>query len=357
VALTKTRLLQHALEDSVYSHRSTKAIRDFDHLSPGSSQRESDFLGVLSLRPQGKFSAAFAKRRIQLLCSCVSLTRDFSNFERSCGYVPKKDQLISAISSGRPVAVQRIGRRLGQFITSYSASPMSERTKKALDAAIRLGTKLEILDSIGDEVGLQPGCLSLLMGLDCATLSRLSYSSLRYVRQELTRNTSALAAVTEFSEWLGSWWTQSLACYHERHGSRSFAIINSDTNANAEQYDSLESEATASDQGSDNSRHCSVTPPIIEISPSSSWPIQNSQQPTVVDNSFWPQNFTWQSPELNMVYTDGNMSDHTGGYVVPNLTPNSAISVNGLWGHGMHETSRGMDAATVYPSIELEASF
>ena len=136
----------------------------------------------------------------------MSLSRDFGEFERECGYTSKRDQLVSAMRSGRDVAVHRIGGRLSHYIARSGPSPASCRTRKVLDAAIRLGIKLEVLDWIEIEAGLHPsGCLSLLLGFDCAKLSRLSYSSLRYVQRELGRNTATLAAVTRFGDTTGGW--------------------------------------------------------------------------------------------------------------------------------------------------------
>ena len=170
---------------------------------------------IQRLRKHRDSQAVLAHDRLLLILSCHSLAQDFQCFENSNGWVPKEDQLVERISGGHNPSTQSIGKHLQNFLSSHSTLP-ADREK--MDAGVRFGTKLRVLDAMTNASGIGPG-LSLLLGFEYQKFSRLSYNAFAALKQSLEDNEEQRRAIQEISETVGSWFQNCLVHYHQLYSS------------------------------------------------------------------------------------------------------------------------------------------
>jgi len=180
--------------------------------------REKHIQSILSLQKKKLPAATSAQEKLLLVCACLSLAKDFRLFERSSGWGSKSEQLAARISNNEDAAVQKVGKHLGNYIASMDPSGHSESPDRCkLDAAVRFGMKLEVMDMIGASAGLPP-CLSLLLGFECAKFSRLSYMAFGHLRDAMLGDRRTRERLLRFADLTGEWWARCTSSYHHQFG-------------------------------------------------------------------------------------------------------------------------------------------
>jgi len=164
--------------------------------------------------------------RLQLTCSCQSFAKDFRSFEKNNGWTPKQDVLVKRILQGSDTASHRIGKHLQNFISSQ---PSLAAHREKLDAGLRLGTKLQVIEEIGRSLGLGSG-LALLMGYECHKVSRLTYKDFHLIKAYLENDGGRFKAIREFSLEFSSWWSGCQQRYHEIYSMFDIKYVSQITN-------------------------------------------------------------------------------------------------------------------------------
>lgn len=152
----------------------------------------------------------------------------------------KADAAHRASASGRGHSYSNCGKkrevgtdpfRPQDLLTSsparrYVASQNSglESNHQKLDAALRLGIKLAVVDAIGSELGI--GALSLLMGFAFDRFARLSFSSLSLLRAE-AMSQDLVERLSKFSDRMALWWKAQREEYHACFGDASSGPVSS----------------------------------------------------------------------------------------------------------------------------------
>ena len=152
--------------------------------------------------------------QLLLASSCVSLAEDFASYEAKHGWEPKLDVLSARILAGEEPACQAIGKHAQSFIASQT--PVLAHQQK-IDAAIRQGTKLLVLERVGHQLGFGNG-LGLLASFQSRKLLRLSYKDFAEIIDLLASDMRLYQPIAFFCREYGAWWVQCCACYHSKHG-------------------------------------------------------------------------------------------------------------------------------------------
>nr|POE94479.1 hypothetical protein CFP56_16719 [Quercus suber] len=193
-------------------------------------EQESNFLAVLLLPEQCDWRLAHlqpifllqrtggslrskAEDRIFLLCSCLSLAREFQTYEESLGQISRHDTSICRILSGEDVAIQQNGKHFQGFLTTLKHQAVH---KGKFDAGLRLGIKLSLIETIGAKLGIGSG-LSLVAGYECNKLARMSYREITRLFILLKNNHDGeFNTIRACCAELGEKWSQFHHNYHLR---------------------------------------------------------------------------------------------------------------------------------------------
>ena len=176
------------------------------------SQRDLHIQNILAFQKRKTSSTSHSQEKILLICACKSIAQDFYDFETYRGWEAKRDRIARRLLRGEDPSIQTISKHLRHYLTSQSAT-QAYRVK--LDAALRLGIKLEVVDFIGQAAGFG-GCLSLLFGFQCAKFTRLSYAAFGLLRNTLESDSTLYTAITRFGETVGNRWFQCQQFYYQR---------------------------------------------------------------------------------------------------------------------------------------------
>ena len=177
-------------------------------------KRIAHLQAIAILQKRKRTPLVLPQDRLLLILSCQSLAQDFQYFEKKSGWVPKEDQLIERILSGQDPSSQSIGKHFQNFLASHTALPTD---REQLDAGLRLGTKLRVIDAVTKSLGLGSG-LALLLGYEYHKVSRLSYGAFPILKHALEFNEVQRKAIYHFSETIGPWLQDNQARYHEVYG-------------------------------------------------------------------------------------------------------------------------------------------
>ena len=195
-------------------------IRDVFTLQPefwieaNSDPRNAHLQPILYLQKAAALSKSEARDRLLLTCSCHSLARDFQSFEQSQGWVPQHDSMLRRIQSGHEPAVQQHGKHHQKFLSLLTGQQRMDRDK--LDAGLRLGKKMRLVEAIGEELQLGFG-LGVLLGYECHKLSRLSYRELStFARSLQSQDAEVLQPIRSFCNESTVWWKGVVDRYHSR---------------------------------------------------------------------------------------------------------------------------------------------
>jgi len=153
------------------------------------------------------------KERLLLICSCMSLAQEFRDYESRNGWIPKQEALISAILREESPSVQQIGKHFQSF---QAAINLTAEDYRKVDAGVRLGTKLKVLDAIGKFSGVGT-CLPLALGFEVSKLSRLSYNDFVHFWTVLSTE-EAGRSIRRSSAELEPWWVRCRTTYDETFG-------------------------------------------------------------------------------------------------------------------------------------------
>jgi hypothetical protein len=163
-------------------------------------------------------STDFTQEKIALICACMSFSKDFGMFERRSGWTPKTDEVALRIASGKRVAIQTFGKHLNNYVASEDPGGVPRSLqRKNLDAAIRLGTKLEVFDRLAVKAGLPP-CLSLLLGFDFVRVSRLNFDAFGCIYETISADDVLRTRIAQFGAVVGDWWAALQKTYEEAFG-------------------------------------------------------------------------------------------------------------------------------------------
>lgn len=197
-------------------------IRDVLTLQPelwveeNSDPRNAHLQPILYLQKAAALTKSEARDRLLLTCSCHSLARDFQSFEQSQGWIPQHDSLLRRIQSGHEPAVQQHGKHRQKFLSRLKGQQNMDRYK--LDAGLRLGTKIRLVEAIGEELQLGFG-LGVLLGYECHKLSRLSYRELSSVARSLqSQDAEVLQPIRSFCNEFSVCWKGVVDRYHNNFG-------------------------------------------------------------------------------------------------------------------------------------------
>lgn len=164
---------------------------------------------ILTLQKRRLSISEASPERVLAICACRSLAMDFHEFERQLGVRPKEDILLERITQSADMHIQTIDKNLSQFLAAKF--PGQEVNSTKLESALRLGIKLGLIDSIGRRVNID--CLGLLVGFECAKLTRLPFYALSRLEAELT-GADIYGRIRDFDVSMREWWSN---CQHEYH--------------------------------------------------------------------------------------------------------------------------------------------
>lgn len=184
------------------------------------SIRQIHISSILTYQQRKAPSEIQGQEKLLMLCACMSLAKDFRDFEQKAGWVCKRDQLVQRIFQGQDTGIQRLAKHVGRYLASQDLlrGPRGADRLK-FEAALRLGVKLEVLDEIGNANNLP--CLSLLLGFECVRVSRLSFSSLGRMHELLKSDDGLHKEVSRFCRRVAVWWQASREFYHAQFGNTS----------------------------------------------------------------------------------------------------------------------------------------
>ena len=170
---------------------------------------------ILMLQQRKPSQSASSREKILLLCACKSLAQDFYEFEKRGGWKPKLDQVAARILRGEEPCIQTIGKHLKHYVAAQTCGFLTQYDN--LDAAIRFGMKLQVVDVVEESLGFG-SCLSLLLGFECAKLTRLSDNSLESLRKTLRTDEPLRKTVVYLNNALRDRWSACQRKYCSRFG-------------------------------------------------------------------------------------------------------------------------------------------
>ncbi len=174
--------------------------------------RNAHLQPILYLQKATALTKSEARDRLLLTCACHSLARDFQSFEQSQGWISQHDSLLHRIQSGHEPAAQQHGKHHQKFLSLLKGQQNMDKDK--LDAGLRLGTKMRLVEAIGEELQLGFG-LGVLLGYECHKLSRLSYRELSSIARCLqSQDAEVLQPIRSFCTEFSVWWNVVVDRYH-----------------------------------------------------------------------------------------------------------------------------------------------
>ena len=184
-------------------------------LETACDQRTSHLQPIFNLQKAVASVRSDARDRLLLACSCHSLARDFQLFEQSRGWTSKEELITQRLLEGSDPAIHQYAKHHQNFLAWLNRNDIH---RDKLDAGLRLGTKLRVIEVLGQESQL--GCgLSLLLGFECHKLSRLPYRELSIITQHLRNRAAALELRTvNFCNQFNAWWRDVNNRYHALYG-------------------------------------------------------------------------------------------------------------------------------------------
>ena len=182
---------------------------------PELSPRTLHVQNILTFQKRRLKGLLASREKVVLICACLSLAKDFYAFENHGGWRPKVDQIVARIMQGEKPRVQTIGKHLKQYLASGRHVAPSLRAR--LDAALRLGIKLQVAEIVGQASG-HDRSLSLLLGFECARFTRMSYDSFIQLRDKLQKEGPIRESILDLSRTVNERWARACDEYHLRFG-------------------------------------------------------------------------------------------------------------------------------------------
>lgn len=105
-------VLQNAvsLESSIF--HAASLLQGSNKWSSKLSIRESHIQDILTLQKRKGSVSERSPERILAICACVSLAKDFHDFEQQGGWIPKQTLLIERVLRGEDTAIQTVGKNV-----------------------------------------------------------------------------------------------------------------------------------------------------------------------------------------------------------------------------------------------------
>ncbi|THX46587.1 hypothetical protein D6D11_06791 [Aureobasidium pullulans] len=217
---------------------------------------------ILALQCKRKARSIKLYDRLLLVCSCMSLADDFHAFEKSRGWSSKQEILIAGFLSDCVPAIQKIGKHLRSFLATMNTNVVDERR---LDAGVRLGTKLNVIEAISSRYGLGSS-LTLVLGFEISKLSRLSYKALTALKAPSALD-EGIDSILSSSEGFGLWWSEFRRSYSSR-----FANIRSKEKLENPLGDAPNIDCMSNGFFTRPQLHQEIAPPFMDLEIISSFP-------------------------------------------------------------------------------------
>lgn len=149
------------------------------------------------------------RKRILFICACFSLIRDMQACEKRPDWPQQMTEHQPA--SG---ATRRASHMFHKFALSSAGEGIDE---KQIKIALNFGKKLQVVDAIGQSLGLGSG-LSILLGYECVTLSNLTFKDIAKIRLRLGQDKDLCRRVRSFSTVTNRTWRAFKSGYHNKYG-------------------------------------------------------------------------------------------------------------------------------------------
>lgn len=167
---------------------------------------------ILAIEDRRLSAAVGGHDRIKFICACLSLAKDFELYRRQRLDQPKTEKSSECLPMNADYSISD-DELYDAFVATQA--PVNGTEKRVLNAAVRFGTKLRIVDAIGRSLDLGPG-FALLCAYDYFNLSALPHRAFPVLRQELDQSWAVCNGIKSFSSTIQNWWQRYLDSYEQQ---------------------------------------------------------------------------------------------------------------------------------------------
>ena len=154
------------------------------------------------------------KTQLLFICSTLALARNYQDFQKSAVRQGGKSEVIKRMASCKSSSSGRCSSDSSHFSQFIASRASNSAEKEVLSAALRFGTKLQVVDAISKSLDLGAG-LTLLFGYEYLKLSKLSYRAIAALRQVLGQEEETFAKIKALANQLGVAWTEFVKRFSE----------------------------------------------------------------------------------------------------------------------------------------------